>query len=857
MTDFTHGGNLRALAAESGREDLIDFSANINPLGPPTYLRQTISAHVSDLLHYPDPEYLALREAAARRYDVDVEQIVCGNGTGEILRSLPFALHARAALLVEPCYADYRAALERCAISPAVYALSASNQFALDFDQLDQALAAQPADCIVFLGRPNNPTGLSFSAEALRSLAARHARCWFVIDEAFGEFIEGFESLTTQRPANVVVLLSLTKAYAIPGLRLALAIADAPIAACLREALPPWSVNALAQAFGCEALADHEYLARTRAEVTCLRAALLARLQTIPHLRAFPGEANYLLLQLIDAPFTVEELRRRMLARGIALRDCANYRSMPAGFFRIAVRSDDENEQLCRALAQELGAPHLFAAPRRRTPALMMQGLTSNAGKSVLTAALCRILLQDGVDVAPFKAQNMSLNSHVTRAGGEIGRAQALQAQACRLEPDVRMNPVLLKPNSDHGSQVIVLGQPVAQMQAREYFSQKQTLADTVHEAYDALAAEHEAIVLEGAGSPAEVNLMSRDIVNMSMAIYAHAPALIIGDIDRGGVYASFVGAMEVFDEQQRAQVAGFIVNRFRGDASLLAPAHAYVERTTGRGVLGVVPYFHDLALPEEDSVSFKEAPRAAAIAGCLDIALIDLPHISNFTDVDALRVEPDVRLRVVRSADELGAPDAMILPGSRNVPNDLAALRRLGLDRAITALAANKQCEIVGICGGFQMLGRCIDDPHRLESSDAAACAGLDLLPVSTTLAVAKILRRTIARDCATGCEVEGYEIHHGVTNLQDAEPALIESDGSPHGARTPDGRIWGVYLHGIFDRDGFRRAWIDRLRERKGLSPIGRVIATYDLEPALDRLADRVREALPIARIKRIMGL
>jgi cobyric acid synthase CobQ len=584
---------------------------------------------------------------------------------------------------------------------------------------------------------------------------------------------------------------------------------------------------------------------------------LVARLQQIPLLRVFPGDANFLLLRLQNSSITVEDLSTRLLAKGIAIRPCSNFHGLDESYFRIAVRTAEENELLCEVLEAELcGTPAVIR--RRPTPAIMFQATSSNAGKSVLTAALCRILLQDGYSVAPFKAQNMSLNSYVTPDGFEIGRAQALQAQASRLEADVRMNPVLLKPNSDTGSQVIVMGKPLANMEAKEYFRKKKELESVVHSAYDELSAEHDAMVLEGAGSPAEVNLKSHDIVNMSMAFHSKAPVLMVGDIDRGGIFAAFVGAMDVFTERERSQVAGFVINRFRGQASLLIPAFDYVKHYTGRDVYGVVPYLHDLGLPEEDSVTFKESHESGLVPSSnkLDIVLIDLPHISNFTDCDALRQEPDVALRIVRSAAELGSPHAVILPGSRNVPGDLQQLRASGLAMALQALAGERNCEIIGVCGGFQMLGLGIDDPHHLESSGDRV-AGLGLLLVTTTLAEEKVLKRTRGRDLGTGCSLFGYEIHHGQTDLGETLPAFIEECGDPHGARSADGLIWGTYMHGIFDADEFRRAFLDRLRTRAGLNPLGRVVAPFDVEPALERLAERVRENLPMQRIYSLMGL
>ena len=492
----------------------------------------------------------------------------------------------------------------------------------------------------------------------------------------------------------------------------------------------------------------------------------------------------------------------------------------------------------------------------------MLQGTGSNVGKSVLTSALCRILLQDGVRVAPFKAQNMSLNSFIARDGGEMGRAQVVQAQACRLEPDVRMNPILLKPSSDTGCQVIVRGQPVGNMNVGEYVRYKPQAFAATKECYDWLAAEFDAVILEGAGSPGEVNLKSHDIVNMRMAEYAAAPVLVVGDIDRGGVFASFVGTIEVLAPWERKQIAGWIVNRFRGDAGLLGPAFDYMLQHTGRPVLGVVPYLPELGLPEEDSVEFKSGAldltfdQAARGDAAVEIAVIDLPHISNFTDFDAFRVERDVRLRIVRTAAELNQPDAVILPGSKNTLGDLEYLRRSGLAERITALARQGAAEIIGICGGLQMLGREIRDPLGIESP-AEHSHGLELLGISTVMAAEKTLLRTAARHAVSGLEVTGYEIHHGQTACNGCEPLLARADGQVVGFAGRGQRIWGTYLHGVFDADAFRRWFVDRLRVRRGLPPVAAPIGRYDIEPALDRLAKVVRASVRMDEIYRIMGL
>jgi adenosylcobyric acid synthase len=491
----------------------------------------------------------------------------------------------------------------------------------------------------------------------------------------------------------------------------------------------------------------------------------------------------------------------------------------------------------------------------------MLLGTGSDVGKSVLVAGLCRVLLQDGVRVAPFKAQNMSLNSYVTRDGGERGRAQVVQAQACRLDPDVRMNPVLLKPSSDVGSQVIVHGKPVANMKVADYVRYKKEVWQEVCRSYDQLATDFDCIVLEGAGSPGEVNLKSHDIVNMRMARYAESPALLVGDIDRGGVYASFIGHVEVMAPWERDLLSGFVVNRFRGDESLLGDAHRFLEQRTGKPVLGVVPYLHDLGLPQEDSVSFKAGLYDSDRPACdhVDIVLIDLPHISNFTDVEPLLAEPDVHLRIVRRTDELGTPDCIILPGSKNVVADLAYLAETGLGEKVMKCAEQGR-EVVGICGGFQMLGSVVTDPLGLEGEVGSNVKGLGLLELTTELAADKTLTRRQGIHTPSGEPVHGYEIHHGLsrgTGTGKRKAVLEFSDGGSCGCADQEGRIWGSYLHGIFDSDPFRRSFINRLRKSKGLPLYSGQGTQYDLEPALDRLAAVLRQHLDMDAVYKLLEL
>ncbi len=856
MQSNKHGGNIRRLADVAGIDPagMIDFSANINPMGPPAWLRPVMSASVTSLAHYPDPECEELKEAAAERYAVSVGSVAAGNGSTELIYSIPRLVQPGEVLLPSPCYSDYARASELAGHSVTRLLLPEDHGFACDIQLVRDAFRS-PA--LFFAGHPNNPTGLPLDRHAFLQLAHEHPETLFVIDEAFLDLSTGIETFVNDRPANMMVLVSLTKTFAIPGLRLGVAIGEPDLVRMLEDRQPPWSVNSPAQMVGRAALTDRSFVEASQQYVAERRAELSSMLAALPRVTVYPSVANYLLLRLEGGPVDGPELARRALHQGIAIRVCDNFAPLDHRFVRVAVRTSEENRRLAECLADILQPRRRKTSPRS-TPAIMVQGTGSNAGKSILTAALCRILLTEGYRVAPFKAQNMSLNSFVTERGEEMGRAQVVQAQAGRLEPDVRMNPVLLKPNSDTGSQIIVMGKPVASMEVAQYVAYKPVAFAAATKAYDSLAAEFDVMVLEGAGSPGEVNLKRHDIVNMRMAHHAKAPVLLVGDIDRGGVFASFVGTMEVLEEWERALVAGFVVNRFRGDSALLADALEYTRRHTGKSVLGIVPYLSNLGLPEEDSVTFKafHQPQHERRHEQVTVVLVDLPHISNFTDVDAFKAEPDVALRIARSPMDLDGADTVILPGSKNVPGDLKYLRDVGIADRIIALAVSGQAEVVGICGGFQMLGKRIADPHGIESPGQAVAA-LGLLDLDTVMAPEKTLTRVHGTHLESGEQVAGYEIHHGETTNNGLHPLLKLQRGELAGARSADGSVWGSYLHGIFDADRFRRWFIDRVRVRKGLDPLGSVQVAYDLEPAFERLAEAVRSSLRMDRIMELLRL
>jgi adenosylcobyric acid synthase len=460
----------------------------------------------------------------------------------------------------------------------------------------------------------------------------------------------------------------------------------------------------------------------------------------------------------------------------------------------------------------------------------MVQGTASSVGKTVLVAGLCRYFANLGVRVAPFKSQNMALNSFATLDGLEMGRAQAVQAQACRIEPRVEMNPILLKPEGDHRSQVVVMGQVAGRFEAAAYYREKRRLLGVVETALAALRAEYELVIVEGAGSPAEVNLAEHDIVNMRVAELADAPVLLAGDIDRGGVFAALLGTLELLPVHHRERVKALLINKFRGDRSLLAPGLEFIARRTGKPVLGVVPYVPELRLPEEDAVALQDT------RGSGPIAVIKLPHISNFDDFDPLPV------RYVSRPEELEGAAAVILPGTKATVNDLGWLRDQGLASAISCL----EVPVVGICGGFQMLGQRIRDPLGVESSEPDV-AGLGLLPVETTFAATKMTVQVKGATLAGGHPLEAYQIHMGRTELLDgAAPFASLSDGSLDGA--VKGPVWGTYLHGLFHNSVFRIAWLASL----GIAET----ANHAADP-FDRLATVLADNLDVDLLERITGI
>jgi adenosylcobyric acid synthase len=517
---------------------------------------------------------------------------------------------------------------------------------------------------------------------------------------------------------------------------------------------------------------------------------------------------------------------------------------------------------------------------------LMVQGASSSTGKSLLVAALCHSFARRGRHVAPFKAQNMSNNAAVCPDGAEIGRAQYVQALAAGIAPSVQINPVLIKPEADSRAQVVLLGRPFATLEARAYQDHKSELWKKITASLDHLRTLYDLVIIEGAGSPAELNLKNNDIVNMAVASYVKSPVLLVGDIDRGGIFAQLLGTLWLLEGEERALVRGLVVNKFRGDLSLFQDGVRLLEEKSGLPVLGVIPYLRDLYIPEEDAVALEEQPLpgySPAFDGWstkVDIAVLRLPLISNFDDFDPFRTDPGVCIRYVTSVGELGRPEAILIPGTKSTVADLAWLRSRRLDQALIEFA-RRGGALVGICGGYQMLGQVIRDPQHVEAQ-MELTPGLGLLPIETTFLSEKTttqvrarirLPRHLTANCswlanAQGQVVEGYEIHMGDTQSASSWLEIISQNNKPvklmDGAISPDGRIWGCYLHGVFANQNLRRAWLYSLGWRLDSTPLKNwydglymlaETGNESIMKSISRLTDAVEKSLDMPRLEKII--
>jgi adenosylcobyric acid synthase len=851
-----HGGQLRAAAARYAipLEQWLDLSTGINPYGyvPPAIPYDAWSRLPQD--------HDGLEQTAAAYYGT--EDLLPVSGSQAAIQALPRLRGPSKIRVLSPAYAEHAHAWRGA--GHAVTAISA--------DEIETQL--NDIDVLVTVN-PNNPTGTTFAPEQLhswhRQLAARGG--WLVVDEAFIDATQPASVAQTLMPQGLIVLRSLGKFFGLAGARVGFVLAHASLRTALRELLGPWTVPGPSRFVAQAALQDHAWQAAARERV--LQAG--GRLAQSLHDAGLPPTGGCGLFQWVRTEFAAT-LHQRLAQCGILTRYFAEPRSLRFGlpgpetdWQRLAealaelraagIISEMDAVQGARSAATKTYRIDRGGGERRATQqcttaatfsarTLMVQGTTSDAGKSLLVTALCRWLARKGVSVAPFKPQNMALNSAVTIDGGEIGRAQAVQAAACRLAPHSDMNPVLLKPNNDTGAQVIVQGRAIGNQDARVYHDYKRVAGAAVLQSHGRLAARYEVIVAEGAGSPAEINLRAHDIANMGFAEAVDCPVILIADIDRGGVFAHLVGTLALLSDAERARVAGFVINRFRGDLDLLRPGLAWLEQKTGKPVLGVLPYLHGLHLDAEDALAARCA-RAQSGGNRLRVAVPIMPRISNHTDFDALRSHPQVDFHFVAVGEPIPAADLIILPGSKSVRADLEYLRMQGWE---THLQRHLRYggKLIGICGGFQMLGDALHDPHGIEGI-AGSSRGFGWLDMETTFYPEKQLRNRSGQLALDGAAVNGYEIHAGISSGRAlARPALHLQHGAD-GAISPDNQVLGTYLHGLFDSPtacASLLAWA-------GLPDAAAWDHAALREATFERLADMVEQYLDTTRLNELLGL
>ena len=874
-----------------------NFSSNIYAHADLDGLKLFLATRLDGIAAYPEPEPEALEALIAGREGVGRECVLVTSGATEAIYLIAQMARAEGVehfVCHQPTFSEYADASRLNGLLPA------------GEDEEGQALR--------WLCNPNNPTGLVMPPEEVLRLSARSRLT--VLDQSYEDYTaEPLPSAgAVLQAGNILRLHSLTKTFAVPGLRIGYVLGAPALISRLRRFLRPWSVNALAIE-AAEWLIRHEaravgdigsYLAEAR--------RLRQRLSEIPGLSVAPTQTNFMLARIEG--LTAARLKERLAEDyGILIRDASNFEGLSPHHFRVAAQTPEEDDLLVSAIASCLqGEGRAFVSAGEKPvwqdlSPVMLAGTGSDVGKSVLAAALCRIFLQDGYQPAPFKAQNMALNSYATPEGLEIGRAQAMQAEAAGIPCHTDMNPLLLKPQGDMTSQVVLNGRPIGNRSAYQFWrreagegengpsgqagisscsscsscssSSSQSSSSSpsslsspstqidfraeVCAAYDRLSARYNPIVMEGAGSISELNLRRTDLVNLPMARHAGAAVLLVADIDRGGVFASVYGSIALQTPQDRALIKGIIINKFRGDLRLFDSGRRLIEELCGVPVLGVIPYFHDIRIEEEDSValdrrvrqSHSPAPGDAAEGNTVSVAVVKLRHLSNYTDFDALDEDPRIRLFYTQEPGELQRADIIILPGSKSTLDDLLWLRRSGLAEAILE-ARRRGKTVIGICGGYQMMGAEVCDPDHVEGP-VERLPGLGLLPVTTTMSGQKVTRQTTfqTRLAGTGTQpLRGYEIHMGETAPLEGtapSPFALLDDGREDGFLR-DERCWGSYLHGVLDNGPVIDALLAPFAARLEATSRPLDYAAFK-EEQYDRLALHVRKYLDVERLYEIL--
>jgi adenosylcobyric acid synthase len=839
MSQAFHGGRLREARERFGRDDFLDFSVNTNAFWTaPTTLPEQASREA--WTRYPEADAAGIRLQLASIFKTSPEHLQPTAGAIEALYLAARLFPKKNALILHPSFADYTRACRAAGLKPA------SLNVPLEVRSLLPYVSEFAKADVVFLGTPANPTGTLFRDrdEVIDHPALKHV-CW-ILDEAFVDFTPGganANSLLNKLEAfpQVILLGALTKSWGLAGLRIGFAAtAKTDWMRQLRTLQPPWSVNGFAEHWAQVHLNEDNLLAmrQSLAPLAATRATLQAGICAIPGLRALDSDANYFLVESYAG--CAAELADALGRAGILVRICDGFEGLdPKQFLRVAVRCPAENQRLVDGLSEGMDAlstaqrrhPHRVqsganAAPasarlpgarfRKRASglrAISVLGTSSNSGKSWMATALCALMRRRGLRVAPFKAQNMSNNSAVAWDGGEIGRAQAAQAEACRLPPSVRMNPILLKPSGASGSQLVVLGKARGHVLAGDYYKHIESLWPVVTESLAYWETRADLLVLEGAGSPVELNLIERDLVNFRPVRHLDGRWLLVADIERGGVFAQAAGTWSLAPEEDRKRCIGLVVNKFRGDLSLFSDAALHFAPHFGAPHLGTLPFRAALQPEGEDSLCVDAEPSLPTSEHDPCLYWIRLPHVSNAQDADPWREDTGIHLRWITDPHALAQARVVIIPGSKNTLADLRWLHENGMSEAIRAAHA-RGAHVVGICGGFQMLGRTVSDPAGI-AGDRGTVAGLGLLPVETVFSSEK-------RVCTVTAEWNderwnAYEIHMGQTRELAATAPLIRITDSPFCSANTDNpwrmegvaaeRVWGTYLHGLFESTNIRR--------------------------------------------------
>ncbi|MBR1800456.1 MAG: cobyric acid synthase [Bacteroidaceae bacterium] len=906
-----------------------NFSSNIFSHADLGGLKTFLATRLDTIDHYPEPEPRALERLIAERSGVGEDCVLVTNGATEAiyliaqsrLRAngptplpIPPAGTLNSSVLGSPCREESGRLSKTVIFSPTFSEYADACRMAgleVATESVGCSAAVPQSFPLVWLCNPNNPTGTVLPREDVLRLAAQSEL--LVLDQSYEDYT--LETLLTPAEAvaagNILQLHSLTKRYAVPGLRIGYVVGAPALIEQLRRRLHPWSVNALA----IEAalwLIKHDVkvipdLPAYLAEAQRLRQALAA----LPGITVEPTQTNFMLCRLDEhGGFTAAELKDYLATHhSILIRDASNFEGLTSYHFRVAAQTKDEDDLLIDSIKKDplpsppRGGDHVLgdASGNASHPSggfrggprgivaghpIMLCGTGSDVGKSVLATALCRIFLQDGYHPAPFKAQNMALNSYATPEGLEIGRAQAVQAEAAGIPCHTDMNPLLLKPQSDHTSQVVLHGKPIGNRDAYDYWrlrptpdpsregGERKPLSDSprggerrivaagsnedislavlpptggdregpdfraeVCAAYDRLAARYNPIVMEGAGSISELNLRDTDLVNLPMARYADAAVILVADIDRGGVFASVYGSIALQTPEDRARIKGIIINKFRGDLRLFDEGRKMIEELCGVPVLGVIPYAKDIHIEEEDSVSLEQKQRHLA-QGKVNIAVVLLRHISNFTDFNALERDPRVNLFYSNNVEDLQRADIIVLPGTKATLDDLLELRRNGCAQAIQR-AAREGHTVVGICGGYQMMGQSVQDPDGIEGS-IAALPGLGLLPITTTMTPEKTTQQV--NFLFEGQPCKGYEIHQGISTT---DQAILRID-----------HCIGTYIHGFLDNAPVIEALLAPFADRATAAAKPFNYAAFK-EEQYNRLADHVRHHLDMDKLYEIMKI